>query len=223
MNAIFPAVKHYFFPQNVFKCCQKIVVYLFHLFTPSHLDIACQRHARVRWAFGPNTRLSLQDSRLLKTLATSLTDISGQLCSILFYHQRWEDSRPRDHGAFWRRVTVHQRPHWGCRRGRATKVREWPKPCKPHDTSTCSDCEPLRLRENLCVQRASQTSRKTRTRLNNRDRNPPITLYRSDTPDKALAVDLIARWRLSFTVVTYLWLTVLNIRLGYQREHRLTH
>ena len=68
----------------------------------------------------------------------------------------------------------------------------------------------------------SQTSRKTRTRLNNRDRNPPITLHRSDTPDKALAVDLIARWRLSFTVVTYLWLTVLNIRLGYQREHRLT-
>ena len=53
--------------ENVFKCCQKIVVYLFHLFTPSHLDIACQRHARVRWAFGPNTRLSLQDSRLLKT------------------------------------------------------------------------------------------------------------------------------------------------------------
>ena len=28
-NAIFPAVKHYFFLQNVFKCCQKIVIYLF--------------------------------------------------------------------------------------------------------------------------------------------------------------------------------------------------
>ena len=26
----------------------------------------------LEWAFGPNTRLSLQDSRLLKTLATSL-------------------------------------------------------------------------------------------------------------------------------------------------------
>ena len=30
-----------------FKCCQKIVIYLFHLFTPSILGIACQRHARV--------------------------------------------------------------------------------------------------------------------------------------------------------------------------------
>ena len=47
VNAIFPAVKHYFFLQNVFKCCQKIVIYLFHLFTPSNLGIACQRHARV--------------------------------------------------------------------------------------------------------------------------------------------------------------------------------
>ena len=43
----FAAVKHYFFLQNVFKCCQKIVIYLFHLFTPSNLGIACQRHARV--------------------------------------------------------------------------------------------------------------------------------------------------------------------------------
>ena len=42
----FPAVKHYFFFQNVFKCCQKIVIYLFHLFTPLNLGIACQRHAR---------------------------------------------------------------------------------------------------------------------------------------------------------------------------------
>ena len=47
MNAIFLAVKHYFFLQNVCKCCQKIVIYLFHLFTPSNLGIACQRHARV--------------------------------------------------------------------------------------------------------------------------------------------------------------------------------
>ena len=47
VNAIFPAVKHYFFFQNVFKCCQKIVIYLFHLFTPSNLGIVCQRHARV--------------------------------------------------------------------------------------------------------------------------------------------------------------------------------
>ena len=37
----------YFFLQNVFKCCQKIVSYLFHLFTPSNLGIACQRHTRV--------------------------------------------------------------------------------------------------------------------------------------------------------------------------------
>ena len=29
VNAIFTAVKHYFFLQNVFKCCQKIVIYLF--------------------------------------------------------------------------------------------------------------------------------------------------------------------------------------------------
>ena len=47
VNAIFLAVKHYFSLQNVFKCCQKIVIYLFHLFTPSNLGIACQRHARV--------------------------------------------------------------------------------------------------------------------------------------------------------------------------------
>ena len=47
VNEIFPAVKHYFFLQNVFKCCQKIVINLFHLFTPSNLGIACQRHARV--------------------------------------------------------------------------------------------------------------------------------------------------------------------------------
>ena len=47
VNAIFPAVKHYFFLQNVFKCCQKIVIYLFHLFTPSNLGVACQRHAKV--------------------------------------------------------------------------------------------------------------------------------------------------------------------------------
>ena len=47
VNAIFLAVKHHFFLQNVFKCCQKIVIYLFHLFTPSNLGIACQRHARV--------------------------------------------------------------------------------------------------------------------------------------------------------------------------------
>ena len=36
VDAIFPAVKHYFFIQNVFKCCQKIVIYLFRLFTRSH-------------------------------------------------------------------------------------------------------------------------------------------------------------------------------------------
>ena len=29
VNAIFPAVKHYVFLQNVFKCCQKIVIYLY--------------------------------------------------------------------------------------------------------------------------------------------------------------------------------------------------
>ena len=40
VNAIFPAVKQYFFLQNVFKCCQKIVIYLFHLFTPLNLGIA---------------------------------------------------------------------------------------------------------------------------------------------------------------------------------------
>ena len=40
-------VKHYVFLQNVFKCCQVIVIYLFHLFTPSNLGIVCQRHARV--------------------------------------------------------------------------------------------------------------------------------------------------------------------------------
>ena len=47
VNTIFLAVKHYFFLQNVFKCCQMIVIYLFHLFTPSNLGIVCQRHARV--------------------------------------------------------------------------------------------------------------------------------------------------------------------------------
>ena len=47
VNVIFPAVKHYFFLQNIFKCCQKIVIYLFHLFTPSNLGLVCQRHARV--------------------------------------------------------------------------------------------------------------------------------------------------------------------------------
>ena len=47
VNAIFPAVKHYFFLQNVFKCCQKIVIYLFHLFTPSNLGIACQSYPGV--------------------------------------------------------------------------------------------------------------------------------------------------------------------------------
>ena len=47
VNAIFLAVKHYFSLQNVFKCCQKIVIYLFHLFTPLNLGIACQRHTRV--------------------------------------------------------------------------------------------------------------------------------------------------------------------------------
>ena len=38
VDAIFPAVKHYFFIQNVFKCCQKVVIYLFRLFTPSLLS-----------------------------------------------------------------------------------------------------------------------------------------------------------------------------------------
>ena len=38
VNAIFPAIKHYFFLQNVFKCCQKIVIYLFRLFTHSMLS-----------------------------------------------------------------------------------------------------------------------------------------------------------------------------------------
>ena len=34
----FSGCKHYFFLQNVFKCCQKIVIYLFRLFTPSLLS-----------------------------------------------------------------------------------------------------------------------------------------------------------------------------------------
>ena len=38
-------------------------------------------------------------------------------------------------------VTVYQRPHRGCGRGRTTKVREWLKPYRPHDTNTCSDVD----------------------------------------------------------------------------------
>ena len=34
-GVIFPAVKHYFFLQNVFNCCQKIVIYLICLFIAS--------------------------------------------------------------------------------------------------------------------------------------------------------------------------------------------
>ena len=40
-------------------------------------------------------------------------------------------------------VTVLQCPHRGCRRGRTTKVREWFKPHRPHDTNTCSDVDLL--------------------------------------------------------------------------------
>ena len=42
---------------------------------------------------------------------------------------------------FFLGVTVYQRPHRGCRRGRTTKVREWLKPYRPHDTNTCSDVD----------------------------------------------------------------------------------
>ena len=38
VNAIFPAIRHYSFLQNVFKSCQKIAIYLFRLFTPSLLS-----------------------------------------------------------------------------------------------------------------------------------------------------------------------------------------
>ena len=88
VNAIFPAVKHYFFLQNVFKCCQKIVIYLFHLFTPSNRGIACHKGTQ-EWAFGPNTCLSLQDSHLFKTLATSLLylHVYGSLCHQIYFSQ----------------------------------------------------------------------------------------------------------------------------------------
>lgn len=69
-----------------------------------------------------------------------------QLSSLPFHHQQREDSGPRNHGVLRRGVIVHQLPNRGYCRSRTTKVREWCKPCRPHDTNTCSDSGLHRLR-----------------------------------------------------------------------------